>query len=146
MIAYEKFLSEDTDSIVSDRKPDWDIEVFYDGGCPLCRREIEYIRRKDDSFKIKFTDIDSQAFEPSRIGKTQDQLMAEIHGRLPSGTFIVGPEVFRQLYLAIGYRRMVQISRLPLISQVIELAYPIFARFRLRLNRHRCSDQTCSRG
>lgn len=26
---------------------EWEVEVFFDGDCPLCKREIEMIRRRD---------------------------------------------------------------------------------------------------
>ena len=37
---------------------EWEIEVFYDGACPLCRREIEMLRRWNKKDRLRFTDID----------------------------------------------------------------------------------------
>ena len=50
---------------------------------------------------IRFTDIAAK-FLTEQHGKTMDDLMAEIHGRMPDGRWIVGVEVFRQLYRALG--------------------------------------------
>jgi len=69
--------------------------------------------------------------------------MAEIHGRLPDGTIIRGVEVFRQLYSAIGFRWAMTISRLPIIRQMMNAGYILFARNRLRLT-GRCNAQTCA--
>ncbi|MEZ6044946.1 MAG: DCC1-like thiol-disulfide oxidoreductase family protein [Planctomycetaceae bacterium] len=33
------------------------LDVFFDGECPLCRREIEMIRSRDKSGKLGFVDI-----------------------------------------------------------------------------------------
>ncbi|MFC1609871.1 DCC1-like thiol-disulfide oxidoreductase family protein [Myxococcota bacterium] len=33
------------------------IELFYDGACPLCSREVKAIRRLDRKGRIQFTDI-----------------------------------------------------------------------------------------
>ena len=63
-----------------------DIEVFFDGGCPLCLREINFLKRRDRHGKIQFTDIDAPDFRPEDYGKTYDELMAKIYGRLPDGT------------------------------------------------------------
>jgi predicted DCC family thiol-disulfide oxidoreductase YuxK len=63
--------------------------------------------------------------------------MSEIHGRLPDGTWVRGVEVFRELYAAIGWTPVVWISRLPLISGLLDRAYRLFARNRLRWTR-RC--------
>ena len=36
---------------------DFDVEVFYDGACPLCLREIFMLRRREHRGRIRFTDI-----------------------------------------------------------------------------------------
>ena len=120
-----------------------EIEVFFDGGCPLCLREINFLRRRDRHGKIKFTDIDTPEFRPEFYGKTYDELMAKIYGRLPDGTWITGVEVFRRLYSAIGFGPLVLLTRLPVISQIMDLGYVVFAKNRLRLT-GRCTAQTCS--
>ena len=121
----------------------YDIEVFYDGGCPLCLREITMLRRWDRQSKIRFTDIDAADFQPAAVGKSYEELMAQMHGRLADGTWVQGVEVFRQLYAAVGFVRLTALSRLPLISQVLNLGYSVFARNRLRLT-GRCTKQSCS--
>lgn len=118
------------------------IEVFYDGGCPLCRREIEMIRRKDKAELIRFTDIDDPSFNAESVGKTQQELMAQLHGRLPDGTWISGVETFRRLYSAIGFRWAVGFSRLPVIAQIMNVGYAAFARYRLALT-GRCKSELC---
>lgn len=64
----------------------WDIEVFFDGDCPLCRREIAALRKMDRRGRIRFTDIAASDFEPSRYGIDLATLMARMHARLPDGT------------------------------------------------------------
>ena len=49
---------------------------------------------------------------------TDETLMAQMHGRLPDGTWLRGVEVFRRMYAAVGFGPLVFLSRLPLISQV----------------------------
>ena len=123
--------------------PPHEIEVFFDGGCPLCKREINLLRRWDRKGKIQFTDIDDVNFHPEELGKTYDELMAEIQARLPDGRWVTGVEVFRRLYAAVGFGPLVTVTRLPLISQVLDLGYWIFARNRLRLT-GRCTSNVCS--
>ena len=122
------------------RNPEsWPIEVFYDGACPLCVREIRFLRRWDSARRISFTDISSREFRASDYGRTEQAFMAEIHGRLPNGDWLRGVEVFRRLYAAIGLGRLVWVTRLPILSSLLDVAYGIFARNRLRWTR-RCSD------
>ena len=125
------------------RSTNHDIEVFFDGGCPLCRREINLLRRWDRRGKIRFTDIDSPDFQASAVGMTDDALVAQMHGRLPDGTWLQGVEVFRRMYAAVGFGPLVLLSRLPLISQLLDWGYAIFARNRLRLT-GRCTATSCS--
>jgi predicted DCC family thiol-disulfide oxidoreductase YuxK len=120
-----------------------DIELFFDGACPLCRREADFLRRWDRRGKIRFTDISSPEFEAASVGKTDEELMARIHGRLPDGTWLQGVEVFRRLYAAIGFGPLVFLTRLPAISQLLNWSYAVFARNRLRLT-GRCPEQGCA--
>jgi predicted DCC family thiol-disulfide oxidoreductase YuxK len=122
---------------------DVDIEVFFDGACPLCTREIGMLRRRDRRGRIRFVDIAEAGFDPATVGVSWATLMERIHGRLPDGTLIHGVEVFRRLYAAIGFGTLVALSRLPGISQLLDLAYHAFARHRLRLT-GRCEDGACA--
>lgn len=126
--------------MTSPSSSDYDVEVFYDGDCPLCMREINLLKRLDKRNRIRFANIAAETFEPASVGKTMDELMAEIHGRLPDGTLIDGVEVFRRLYGAVGWGWLVAPTRLPLIRQGLDLAYRYFARYRLRLT-GRCDTQ-----
>jgi predicted DCC family thiol-disulfide oxidoreductase YuxK len=120
----------------------YDIQVFFDGDCPLCRREIDVLRRWDRRGKLLFTDISAPDFQACNVGMSQDALMAQLHGRLPDGTWVQGVEVFRRMYAAVGWGPLVQLSRLPLISHVLQWGYTVFARNRLRLT-GRCTSNRC---
>jgi len=121
---------------------DFDVEVFYDGACPLCMREIRMLRRRDRRARIRFTDISVESFDAVAVGLSWETLMNRIHGRLPDGTVIEGVEVFRRLYTAAGFRWLVALTRLPGVSQLLDLCYKLFAKNRLRLT-GRCLDGAC---
>lgn len=64
--------------------------VFYDGGCPVCRREIDYYRRLDRHASINWCNIDAAPEAVEGSGVTWEQAMARLHvmdrdGRLRSG-------------------------------------------------------------
>ncbi|WP_436717377.1 DUF393 domain-containing protein [Roseiconus lacunae] len=126
----------------SEMNQDWQVEVFYDGECPLCLREIKLLRRLDRKHRIRFTDIADPSFSPASYGMTMNDFMDEIQGRLPSGEWITGVEVFRRLYAAVGLKPIVSLTRLPGISHGLEFGYRVFAKNRLRLT-GRCDDGTC---
>ena len=124
----------------------FDVEVFYDGECPLCTREIDMLRKRDRAMRIVFTDIAAKGFDAASVGLDHDALMKRIHARLPSGELIEGVEVFRRLYTAVGFGALVAVTRLPVVSQGLDLAYSLFAKNRLRLT-GRCAkadDGSCA--
>ena len=119
-----------------------EFEVFYDGDCPLCKREIDLLRYFDRKKRILFTDIAAENFRPESLGLSMETLMDRIHGRDARGNMVEGVEVFRRLYMALGLGWLVKPTRLPIISHALDGAYRIFARNRLRLT-GRCNDGSC---
>jgi predicted DCC family thiol-disulfide oxidoreductase YuxK len=115
-----------------------DIEVFFDGACPVCAREIRALRWLDRRGRIRFTDFAAAGFDARAHGVAFDHLMAEMHGRLPDGTWVRGVETFRRLYTALGFGPVVALSRLPGIAHVLDWGYRKFARNRLRLTGRGC--------
>lgn len=121
----------------------FDVEVFFDGACPLCAREIAMLQRWDRHQRIRFTDIAAPQFSAGALGTTQEALMNRIHGRLADGTWIEGVEVFRRLYAAVGFGWLVWPTRLPGISHLMNFGYRVFARNRLKWT-GRCTADTCA--
>lgn len=119
------------------------VEVFFDGECPLCTKEVAFVRRLDRRSRVRFTDIAARDFDASAVGRTQADLMARIQGRLPDGTFVEGVEVFRRMYAAAGLGALVALTRIPGISHLLDLGYRWFAKNRLRLT-GRCQDEACN--
>ena len=121
----------------------FDVEVFFDGQCPLCVREIDLLRRLDRARgRIRFTDIQAPGFDADALGIDYVALMQRIHGRLADGQIIDGVEVFRRLYEAVGFRRLVAFSRLPGVAGALDWAYALFAKNRLRFT-GRCTPELC---
>jgi predicted DCC family thiol-disulfide oxidoreductase YuxK len=120
-------------------------EVFFDGDCPLCVREINFLRWLDRRrSSIKFTDITDISFDAKvETGLSIDQLMTEIYGRLPSGELVKGMEVFRELYSAVGLGFILAPTAWPGLRFVFDKFYSSFAKNRLRLT-GRCSDGSCT--
>lgn len=124
-------------------------EVFFDGECPLCMREIRMLQRLDGHGRIRFTDIASPSFDASAIGVASSTLMARIHGRVLPATgapeeLVEGVEVFRRLYAAVGFGPVVALTRLPGVRSALDLGYTVFAKNRLWLtgrSAEECTDR-----
>lgn len=122
--------------------PTFDIELFYDGDCPLCKREVALLQRLDRRGRLRFIDIAAAGFDAVEVGVEWQTLMDRIHGRLPDGSIVEGVEVFRRLYGAVGLDPLVWVSRLPGVSHLLDVLYRAFAKNRLRLT-GRCRDGVC---
>jgi predicted DCC family thiol-disulfide oxidoreductase YuxK len=125
----------------------WQIKVLYDGECPLCMREIRFLKARDRSGRIAFEDIAEPNFDPTPYGLDHATLMARIHGVLPDGRLIEGVDVFRRLYQQVGLGWLVAPTRWPLLRPIFDAAYRAFARNRLRLtgpSHDACTHATCA--
>lgn len=86
------------------------------------------IRRKDKLNRLILTDIADEGFEATEVPLVK--LMEEIHGRTSDGVYVKGVEVFRQIYSRIGFGFLVKISRLPLVGNLLDWGYYLFAKVR----------------
>jgi predicted DCC family thiol-disulfide oxidoreductase YuxK len=110
----------------------WQLKLLFDGDCPLCSREVAFLRRRDRAGRIVFEDIAAPDFDPARYGLDRSGVMARIHGVLPDGRVIEGMEVFRRAYAAVGLGFLLAPSRWPGLRRLFDAAYRVFARNRLR--------------
>ncbi len=123
--------------------PEFEFEVFYDGECPLCKAEIDLLRKWDRDRAIRFTDFTHSDFDLISVGKSYNELMSQIHGRTKEGQLVIGADVFRELYRLVGLGWLVQISEIPGMRQLTNLGYVIFARVRKFVYRKRCDAGSC---
>lgn len=126
-------------------KPDF--ILFYDGHCPICQKEVAWLRWKNKKGRLAFQDIQDENFDPKVYGKTIDDFMAEIHGLYPDDRLIKGVEVFCAAYSAVGLGWLAAPMRWRLLRPVFERFYAWFARHRLRLGacfgKKPCSEDRC---
>lgn len=122
------------------------LTLLIDGACPLCRREADLLRRLDDDRKrLAFVDITAPDFDAARYGRTQAEVMGQIHAVAPDGTLVTGMEVFRRAYAAVGWGWLIAPTGWPWLRPLVDTAYRWFARNRLRLTgRAACEDGRCT--
>ena len=124
----------------------WSVEVFFDGECPLCVREIGMLRRMDRRGDIRFTDITAPEFDATSFGRTQAEFMASIQGRTADGRWMEGVEVFRHLYTSVGFGWLVKLTRFRPLASFLDVAYAWFAKRRLKwTGRAACVSGACDR-
>lgn len=117
------------------------VTVFFDGGCPLCAREIRHYRRLDALAPIDWVDItrDGARLEAAGIGYAA--AMERLHVLRADGRRITGVPAFTVLWDRLPYyRRLASLVRGLRLTPLLEAAYVRFARHRYR---RRCSQGAC---
>lgn len=116
-------------------KTTWRIKLLYDGECPLCLREVNFLQQRDAGKGIvAFVDIADRDYTPEENGGVDfETAMGRIHAVLPDGTVIKNVEVFRRVYEELGMGWLYAITKLPLIGAVADWLYGIWADWRLKL-------------
>lgn len=126
--------------------PSYPLTVFFDGDCPICAREIALLKRLDGRHRVHFVDFADPAYDPRKTGLSRDELGRVIHARWADGSILVGIDVFREVWSAVGFGFVARLSRLPIINRLLVWGYDWFARNRLWLTgragaeRHARSD------
>jgi predicted DCC family thiol-disulfide oxidoreductase YuxK len=115
--------------------PAWKIKLLYDGECPLCLREVNFLKKRDAGRGlIVFVDIASDRYNPQEHGGISfEAAMGRIHALLPDGTILQNLEVFRQVYDRLGMGWVYAATRLPVIGSIADRLYGIWADWRLAL-------------
>ncbi|WP_088893967.1 thiol-disulfide oxidoreductase DCC family protein [Leptolyngbya ohadii] len=116
-------------------QPTWKIKLLYDSECPLCVREVNFLRRKDaDRGLVEFVDIAADDYDLALHGGIDyETAMARIHAVLPDGTIVKNVEVFRRVYEVLGMGWIYAITKLPIVGWLADAVYGVWAKLRLRL-------------
>ena len=108
-----------------------EVVVWFDGGCPLCRREIALMRRLDRRSAIAFIDAANGGACPLPQGDMLAQLHAQEDGRLLSGA-----AAFAAMWRAIpALRPLGLLARSPTVLALLERLYAVFLHARPGLQR-----------
>jgi predicted DCC family thiol-disulfide oxidoreductase YuxK len=109
--------------------------VFFDGSCPLCRREIAVYQHLKADLPIDWIDI-TQADFVAPAGQSVDGLMKRFHVTTPSGDLLSGAQAFVHIWSQLpGWRWLARLARLPGMLALMELSYRGFLRIRPRMQR-----------
>jgi len=125
------------------------LTLLYDGGCPLCLREVKLLRSKDQErhgkqLKLAFVDIDSAEYNPdSYAGISYREAMGRIHAINAGGAVLRDVAVFQRAYDLIGLGWLYAPTQWPLLRPLANMAYGIWAGLRLRLTGRPSLESLC---
>lgn len=109
------------------------VKVWFDGACPLCRREIALMRRLDKRGAINFVDVAEGADPSCPIDRTA--LLARFHAE-ENGVVHDGAAAFAAMWRTIPLLRPLGLAaRNGAVLKVLEAAYLQFLKVRPWLQR-----------
>ena len=126
-----------------------ELTLLFDGGCPLCVREVRFLQRRDRAQRIRFVDIDAEDYQAAaHAGISYRDAMGRIHAIASDGTVLRDVAVFREAYRLIGLGWLYAPTRWPLLSALVDRLYGFWAERRLQLTGRPdldtlCGDRTC---
>ena len=121
------------------------LTIFFDGGCPLCKREVDFLKSRNQSGYLDFIDIDNSDFSLDlKYGITYKQAMERIHALKSDGSVIKDIKVFQEAYSLIGLGWIYAPTKFPIIDKFIDYIYILWAKYRLKLTFRPSIEKLCS--
>ncbi len=112
--------------------------VFFDGGCPLCSREIAHYRRLDRDHRLRWVDITREPGVLAQFGLEMEVAMSRFHVLDADGRWQTGAWAFAEVWYQLPrYRWLTRLLRRTRLLPLIDRIYSLFARWR---KRGRCAE------
>jgi ubiquinone biosynthesis monooxygenase Coq7 len=108
--------------------------VYFDGACPVCRREIAVYQRGAGAEAVCW--VDASACPPDALGGDlpRDRALARLHLRQADGRLVHGAAAFLAMWAALPqHPRLARLAKLldrPPLVRALDLAYAAFLRLR----------------
>ena len=111
--------------------PPAQLQVYYDGGCPVCAREIAFYKVRPGTNGFVWVDVN--ASNPADLGSdlTRERALARMHVRRPDGQLLSGAAAFAEMWRAMpGLKWLGRLLAFPPLGAMAELAYRGFLKAR----------------
>lgn len=107
------------------------LTLYYDGGCPVCTREIGFYQRCRGAERINWVNLAACDDAALGSGLSSDAAYARLHARRPDGTLLSGARAFAALWQALpAFRFAGRIAALPGVVHGLEAGYRGFLKLR----------------
>ena len=118
---------------------------LFDGGCPLCLRETNFLKSKDELNNIEFVDINNVNYNPILFKDiSYAEAMSNLHGILENGNIIKGLDVLAYSYELIGLGWVYYPLKIEFFAPVLRLFYKYWAKYRLKITGRSNIEKLCT--
>ena len=117
---------------------------LFDGGCPLCLRETNFLKKKDALKKINFVDINIDEYNPALFkGISYAEAMSNLHGISENGDIIKGIDVLAYAYKLVGLGWVYYPLKIEFLAPILRLFYQYWAKYRLKITGRSNIEKLC---
>lgn len=116
------------------------VTTYYNGACPICRREIEHYKRVTacDNHRLTWCDISQQPAAVAALGLDQEAVKRRLHVVDRDGRLRIGVPAFAALWSEIPrYRWLATLVGWPGIRQIAAGIYELLAVWLYARNKRR---------
>ena len=115
------------------------VRVFYDGACPLCRREIGWYMNRTGADRIEWLDVSATTQERMPAGLTREDLMLRFTVERRDGVTARGAAGFVAVWRALpGTARLARLADNRIVVGIGEALYRAMLRIRPLWQPKRC--------
>jgi demethoxyubiquinone hydroxylase (CLK1/Coq7/Cat5 family) len=123
------------------------LTVYFDGACPICRREIAVYRAQPGGDRLHWLDAAAASSHELGPGLDRASALARMHVRLPDGRLVAGAGAFVEIWRALPrWRWLGHLASPAPVRALADVAYAVFLRVRplWRAPSPSCTDTTCA--
>ena len=107
------------------------LTLYFDGGCPVCTREIGFYQRRRGADCIRWVNLAQCEDSELGVDLKREAAYARLHARWPSGQLVSGAAAFAALWQALpAFRLAGRFAALPGVINVLEWGYRGFLKLR----------------
>ena len=112
------------------------LKVFYDGGCPICTREIGFYQKRSCAENIEWVNLNEASDDFVHPGLSREKALARFHVATPDGELLSGGTAFARMWQALpAFRLFGHIFRLWPLNLLLDIAYDKFLVLRPRIQK-----------
>ena len=126
----------------------WPLTLYFDGACPLCAREVAFLRRRSTAAKLILIDIDGDDFDPIPLGLSIEQMSSCLHARFANDQWVTGLDATFWSWRAAGVGMWAAPLAWRPLRPLLSVLYRLFCRLRPSLawlphpeGRQRCKGE-----
>jgi len=121
------------------------LTFFFDGGCPLCLRETNFLKIRVILNQFAFIDINSKEYDQSLFNEiSYSEAMSNLHGIIENGEIIRGLDVLAYSYELVGLGWDYYPLKIKRLSQVERLVYRYWAKYRIKIKGRSDIEKLCT--